>query len=420
MGPRILLLLSALALLLLGFVMVYSASSIVALSEGESTESYFIKQVAYAVVGIVGCLIIWKFIPVRWWQGPFIWVVWGLGVVLLIATALVGDAAFGAQRWVFGLQPSEFTKIVFLIMAAKLLNEYRIGQLTFGNMVAQAFIFIALPIGLFLLVLQSDLGTTMICLVGIFIVMWLGEVPLKVMAVIALAGVALVLLASTVGYRQDRFAFIDPWNDGKEGLGSGYQLIHSFYAFAEGGLFGVGLGNSREKFLYLPMSETDFIYAIIGEELGLIGAFSVVILFLVFLYAGMRIARSSPDNFSSMVAGGLTAMLVFQAFLNIGCVVGLLPTTGKPLPFISSGGSSLIASLFMLGVILSVSQASGGPSIYEQRRDDLRILRPRDSGGTSFSRSSSGATRQNARKGSTRNTRGSGSNRSNPRNGRRR
>lgn len=428
MGPRILLLLSALALLLLGFVMVYSASSIVSLSEGGSTESYFIKQVVFAVVGIVGCVIIWKFIPLRWWQSPFIYVIWGIGIVLLLATALVGDAAFGAQRWVFGIQPSEFTKIVFLIMAAKILNEYCQGILTFKDMVIRAFIFIALPIGIFLLVLQSDLGTTMICLVGIFIVMWLGEVPLKVMAAIAIAGVFLVIAASTVGYRADRFIFVDPWNDGKGGLGTGYQLIHSFYAFAEGGLFGVGLGNSREKFLYLPMSETDFIYAIVGEELGLIGAFAVVVLFLIFLYAGMRIARSSPDSFSAMVAGGMTAMVVFQAFLNIGCVVGLLPTTGKPLPFISSGGSSLIASLFMLGVILSVSQASGGPSVYEQRRDDLRVLRARDPGEASSRRSSSESTRRSTRKSSdrttsrsgSRSTRSSGSNRSGSQSGRRR
>ena len=390
MGPRVLLLLSALALLLLGFVMVYSASSIVALSEGESTESYFIKQVVFALIGVVGCVIIWKFIPLRLWQSPFIWVIWGIGIALLLATVFVGDAAYGAQRWVFGLQPSEFTKIVFVIMAAKLLNEYREGELSFASMVGQAFLVILLPIGIFLLYLQSDLGTTMICLVGVFIVMWLGEIPLRLMLGIALAGVVLVLLASTVGYRQDRMIFMNPWQDE---LGDGYQLIHSFYAFAEGGLFGVGLGNSREKFLYLPMSETDFIYAIIGEELGLIGAFLVVVLFLVFLFAGMRIARLSPDGFSAMVAGGLTAMVVFQAFLNIGCVVGLLPTTGKPLPFISSGGSSLIASLFMLGVILSTSQASQEPNVYEQRRNDLRVLRAQDPLQGMSSRSYSGSAR---------------------------
>ena len=136
----------------------------------------------------------------------------------------------------------------------------------------------------------------------------------------------------------------------------------------------MGLGNSREKF-YLPEAETDFIFAIIGEELGLVGALLVIALFLVILYSGMRIAKEAADDFGAMVAGSCTLMLVFQAFLNIGCVVGLLPTTGKPLPFVSSGGSSLIATFIMVGLILSVSQEAGRPSIYEQRRADLRVVR---------------------------------------------
>ena len=125
----------------------------------------------------------------------------------------------------------------------------------------------------------------------------------------------------------------------------------------------------------MPEAETDVIFAIIGEELGLVGAFAVILLFMLLLYAGMRIARSAPDNFGAMIAGSCTIMLVFQAFLNIGCVMGVLPTTGKPLPFISSGGSSLIATLIMVGLVLSVSRAAGAPSIYDRRREDLRIVR---------------------------------------------
>ena len=185
---------------------------------------------------------------------------------------------------------------------------------------------------------------------------------------------ALVAIVFT-GYRSDRMLFLDPWDDGEGGYGNGWQLIHSFYAFADGGLFGVGIGNSREKYLWLPEAETDFIFAIIGEELGLVGALAVVALFMLLLWAGMRIARSAPDNFGAMVAGSCTIMIVFQAFLNIGCVIGLLPTTGKPLPFISSGGSSLIATLIMVGLVLSVSQAAGAPSVYDRRRDDLRVVR---------------------------------------------
>ena len=185
-----------------------------------------------------------------------------------------------------------------------------------------------------------------------------------------------IIAVTTVGYRSSRFAYLDPWNDGYGGYGSGYAIIHSYYAFAEGGLFGVGLGNSREKYLYLPEAETDFIFSIVGEELGLVGAVLLIALFLVFLYAGLRIAKSARSDFGAMLAGGLTIMIVFQAFLNIGCAIGLLPTTGKPLPFISLGGSSLIATLMMVGIILGVSkEAEEKAMIHEARRDDLRLVR---------------------------------------------
>lgn len=389
MGPRILILIATLALLLLGFVMVYSASSIVALNEGLSTESYLVKQLIYAAVGIVICVVIWKLIPYHIWLGPLSWLVWGLAVFLLLLVALIGNEGYGATRWVdigpFSLQPSEFAKIVFMIMTARIIFELRNGEIDLKTAVVQGFVLVFMPLML-IFFSQSDLGTTLICFVGILMVLWLGEIPLKLILGILAAGLIAVIFASTIGYRADRFIFLNPWDDGEGGLGTGYQLIHSYYAFAQGGLFGVGLGNSREKFLYLPMSETDFIYAIIGEELGLIGALIVIVLFIVFLYAGLKIAQSAPDGFGTMLAGGLTAMIVFQAFLNIGCVIGVLPTTGKPLPFISSGGSSLMASLIMFGLILSVSQGSNTLSVYEQRRNDLRVVRARNnssSGGRS-------------------------------------
>ena len=212
--------------------------------------------------------------------------------------------------------------------------------------------------------------------------MWLGEVPLRTMLIVIGVVVALGLVGIFgSSYRRDRLmVFMNPWNDGEGGFGTGFQLIHSLYALSGGGLFGVGLGNSHEKYLYLTQADTDFIFAIIGEELGLVGAAVVVALFLLFLYAGTRIAQSSPDNFGTMVAGGCTIMIAFQAFLNIAMVIGWFPVVGKPLPFVSSGGSSLVAMLIMVGIILSVSRGAEAPSIYDRRRADLRVVRAAGNG----------------------------------------
>ena len=380
-GPRLVLLLVVLALTLLGFVMIYSASSISAITEESGQASYLTDQLVFAVIGIAAAFVLWKVIPYRVWEGPIIWIVWGVAVVLLLLTALLGLTALGAQRWLLlgpiSLQPSEFVKIALIMMAAKLFSDLRAGIADPQTFVVQVLLFVAAPTG-FLFFTQSDLGTTAIIAVGVLGVMWLGEVPLRAMLItigaLVLFAILAVLLSS---YRGDRFLYLNPWNDGEGGQGAGYQIIHSYYAFAEGGIFGSGLGNSREKYLYLPESETDFIFAIIGEELGLLGAMLVIVAFLVLLWAGLRIARAAADDFGTMIAGALTIMLVFQAFLNIGCAIGVFPTTGKPLPFISSGGSSLIASFMMVGIIMAVSEDSV-KDVHERRRENLRVIRRAD------------------------------------------
>lgn len=387
MAPRIILLLSVFALILLGLVMIYSTSSVIALAKAESVDAVnpmadVLGQLRYAVIGVVLAVIIWKFLPCSLWRSNLVYVVWGLAAVLLVATMFlgVGDDEWGARRWLllgpFSLQPSEFAKIALVLVAARLFADLREELISVRAFFVMAFVLILAPI-LLILGKQSDLGTAMICVVGILAVMWLGEVPARVMLIIVGVVVALGLVGIFgTEYRRARFmVFLDPWNDGEGGYGTGYQLIHSLYAISGGGVFGVGLGNSHEKFLYLTQSDTDFIFAIIAEELGLVGAFGVVVLFVLFLYAGMRIARAASDNFGTMVAGGLTLMIAFQAFLNIAMVIGWFPVVGKPLPFISSGGSSLIATLIMVGLILSVSQEAAAPTIYDRRRADLRVVR---------------------------------------------
>ena len=378
-GPRLVLLIVVLGLTLLGFVMIFSASSISAITEEGDQTSYLVDQLVFAVIGVVAAAVLWKIVPYEIWATPIIWVIWGVAVALLLLTALMGIAALGAQRWLvlgpISLQPSEFAKIAIVLMAAYQFSNLRAGVSDIRQFVVSLVVCVLLPT-MFLYATQSDLGTTVIIAVGVLAVMWFGEVPLRVVLItigaLAVFAVFAVLLSS---YRSDRFLFLNPWNDGEDGRGNGYQLVHSYYAIAEGGIFGVGLGNSREKFLYLPESETDFIFSIICEELGMLGALVVIAAFLVLLWAGMRIARAASTDFGSMMAGSLIVMLVFQAFLNIGCAIGVFPTTGKPLPFISSGGSSLIASFMMVGLILSVSEGSSRQAIAKRRRDELKVVR---------------------------------------------
>ena len=396
MGPRLVLMLSVLALTLLGFVMIYSTSSVIALASASADAvatvdpmADTLSQIKFAVAGIVIALVVWKFVPYSIWRGNLVWAVWLLAFVLLVATMFsgAGEDEWGAQRWLVlgpaSLQPSEFAKIALVLVAARLFDDFREGALSVPQFFVMVFLLVLAPV-LVILGPQSDLGTAMICVVGILAVMWLGEVPARTMLIVVGVVVALGLVGILgTEYRRERLmVFLNPWNDGEGGYGNGYQLIHSLYALAGGGLFGVGLGNSHEKFLYLFSSESDFIFAIIGEELGLIGAMVVVALFVVFLYGGYCIAKDASTNYGMLIAGALTTMLVAQAFINILCVIGFFPITGKPLPFISSGGSSLISSLLIVGIILSVSFTSEpAETPYQERREKLHVVSSVDGGG---------------------------------------
>ncbi len=377
MVPRLMVALSTLYLLVVGLVMVYSSSSITSLVEQGDPLGEAMKQCVFAVLGTAIAVAVAKFVGEDAWRGKIGDWFYFACIVVFVLTFLMGTVGLGAKRWLvigpISIQGSEFAKIAFVMMAARFVEEFREGGLDFRAAMKKGCWFIAAPLLAFVLGAQSDLGTTIICLVGVGVVVWLGGLSWRTTAFVFLAVAAVGVIAIVVApYRLQRLMnFSDPWADAQN---TGYQLVHSFKALASGGLLGVGIGNSYEKLLYLPEAETDFIFAIVGEEMGLLGSFSVIAAFMFFLVGGFSIAKQAQNPFMSLFAAGLTVMIVFQAFLNISCVVGLAPTTGKPLPFISSGGSSLLSSLMLVGALLSISFSSSSEGEYRQRRDNLRVV----------------------------------------------
>lgn len=383
-GARIILLVAVAALVVIGVVMVFSSTSVALVAQGLNPFEDVMRQLAYIVAGILIMILIWQAIPYRAWLGWLLWVYYGLCMLMLVLTFLIGTEVNGAKRWLYfgpvGFQPSEFVKIALLLMSIKIVYNWRVGKIEWRAALVQSLL-VVVPL-VFMYATQSDLGTAIICVVGVYAALWLSGMSRRVLIGILIGIIVAVVLAVIfVGYRSSRFVYLNPWDDGQGGLGSGYNIIHSYYAIAEGGLFGKGLGSSHEKYDYLFAADSDFIFAIICEELGFVGAIVVIALFFVVLWTSFRIARLSIDEFGLMLAGSLAIMLVFQAFLNIGCAIGVFPTTGKPLPFISSGGSSVISSLMSIGIILSVGKIAEEADESKRNRDNLRVIsynRPED------------------------------------------
>ena len=367
MAPRLLFILSVVALCILGIIMVYSASSIAAYNEFGDAAYYVKRQAAFLVLGLVLCIICCR-------------VPYSATVAMLSLTAFgMGVSALGAERSIviagFNLQPAEFAKITVLMAVASIVQMRMNGAVSGRRFIV--IVLVATIVPLILIYRQPDLGTAIILAVGLIALALLAGISWKLIALIFGVVIAYIVVACiTQPYHLDRIvSMLDPWVDPQ---GDGYQAIQSLYAFGSGGVFGTGLGLSRQKYLYLPYAHTDFIYAIVGEELGLIGAVFVVMLFGLFIFAGMRICRNAPDMFGCMLAGSFTVMIGFQACVNMACVTGIAPVTGKALPFISYGGSSLIATMIMIGIILSVSLRSKVGMSHERKRDNLRVIDGRD------------------------------------------
>lgn len=376
MGPRLLFILSVVALCILGLVMVYSASSITAYNEFGDAAYYVKRQAVFLAIGLVLCVVCSR-IPYSVWSLPAVFITfWAISVAMLSLTAFgMGITALGAERSIviagFNLQPAEFAKITVLIAVASIVQMRMNGAIDGRRFIV--IILVATIVPLILIYRQPDLGTAIILAVGLIALALLAGISWKIVGLILGVVIAYIVIACiTQPYHLDRItSMLDPWVDPQ---GDGYQAIQSLYAFGSGGVFGTGLGLSRQKYLYLPYAHTDFIYAIVGEELGLIGAVAVVVLFGLFVFAGMRICRNAPDMLGCMLAGSFTVMIGFQACVNMACVTGIAPVTGKALPLISYGGSSMLATMIMIGIVLSVSFRSKVGMSYERKRDNFVVI----------------------------------------------
>jgi cell division protein FtsW len=342
-------------LVVIGLGAILSASSVVGLREAGDGLFYFKRQIAWLVVGVVG-MVVAAFIPLRWWKNLAL-PVFVSSLLLLVAVLLVGTRVNGAIRWLIvgpiSIQPSEIAKLATVLMLATVVSRRESSMVRFRDFFGPVAMTIGLVAGL--VMLQPDLGTALLVSSGAFAVLAASAVPLRhVLGTgIAATGGALALAVSSP-YRWARVtAFLDLQSDP---LGSSYQAVQGLVALGTGGLWGVGLGASRARWSFLPNAHTDFVFAILGEETGLIGSLAVVGLFAAFSVAGTMIALRCADRFGRLLAVGVTTWLSTQAIVNIGGVVGILPITGVPLPFVSAGGSALVAALVGVGVLVSVAR----------------------------------------------------------------
>jgi cell division protein FtsW len=363
-----LLVLVTLGLVAFGLVMVYSASSARAALAADDPAYYLKRQAVYALAGIVALVLLSRmdYRRLRFAVAPLL-----LGsFALLVAVLVLGTPVNGARRWLSlgpaSLQPSELAKLALVLWLAAYLARrpapQSLGELLrpIGLVVGTAFA---------LVIVEPDLGTAIAIAIMASAVLLVAGTRLPTLAAAGTLGFFLVAAAIWLEpYRRERvLSFLDPWQDPE---GAGFQSVQAMIALGSGGFFGNGLGESVQKVYYLPEASTDMIFAIVGEELGLLGAFAVIVAFVVFGYAGFNIALGCRDPFGKLLAAGVTALVCGQAAVNVSAVMGLAPLTGIPLPFVSYGGSSLVVGLASVGILLNiaVSDAAGARAEMPGRR----------------------------------------------------
>ncbi|MBN1068400.1 stage V sporulation protein E [Clostridium botulinum] len=350
---------SVVLLLAVGVVMVYSASSYYAMFKNNDSMYFLKRQLVWAVLGMI-VLCTTMSIDYHKIKKYTLWLM--IGCVPLLLVVFLFPGVNGAQRWIqigpMSFQPSELAKYVVVLFLAKGIEMKGDGIKNFSTGIVP-YLFVS---GIYaaLVLAEKNLSIASVIMIVTFIVLFSAGGRIK-----HLFGIVAPLMVSaavifTVGepYRRARMLnFVDPW---KDPTGNGYQLIQSFYALGAGGVTGLGLGQSRQKTLYMPEPHNDFIFAIIGEELGLIGCLCIITLFIVFIWRGIKVAMSAKDTYGTLLAIGITSVIAVQSLINIAVVTGSMPVTGVPLPFISYGGTSLVINMAAMGVLLNISRQTEG------------------------------------------------------------
>ncbi len=368
---------ATLLLLVLGLIMVLSASSIESFRVFGSAYTLVQRQALFAVLGVVAMIFASR-TSVQFWRG-FAWVLFAIAFGLLVAVLVVGVEVAGQRNWIeifgpFRLQPSEFAKLALVVWGASLLSQRNRRLDTWKGLLLPL-----LPVAVVMMVLvllEGDFGNTLMLAAITMGMLFAAGAPMRLFAILAGAGVlGVVLLTLAAPYRMQRFtSWLDPEADR---LGFGWQVTQGQYALGTGGFWGVGLGASREKWGSLPEAHTDFIFPVIGEELGLVGTVTVLALFGVLAFAIFRLSRNTKDPFVRLASAGVGSWIVIQAVVNIGAVLGLLPITGVPLPLVSYGGSSLVPTLVALGMLMAFAKAEPDARRAIRRKSTAESLRRR-------------------------------------------
>ena len=367
----IILLSCVIALTIIGIIMVQSASSFVALKNYNDKYYFLKKQIIGVIIGFAVMCFFYFINLEKLKKFKYLFLAISLAMLGVLFVPGIGKTSFGANRWInlgfITIQPSEIAKFGFIVYSAGVMSDMKKDPQKFISMLPTLLAGISMCA---LIMLEPNMSTTICLGLTMIVMLFIGGSSIKNMLLICVPALcAIPLLIILAPYRMQRLtAYLDPWS---APLGEGFQLIQSYYALGSGGWTGLGLGNSRQKYLFLPFAESDFIFSIIGEELGFLFCVFVILLYVIIVIRGLKIAKNADTRFKCYLASGITAVIAIQAFMNIAVVSGAIPPTGLPLPFVSAGSTSLIVFLGAIGVLCNVGKSGKG----KQFLGNIKFLR---------------------------------------------